>query len=127
VSSGRILLDGRDIRSLDPAWLHRNIGLVSQEPVLFCTSIRQNLTYGVETASDEDIMRACEMANAADFIRMFPEGFDTLVGERGVRLSGGQKQRVASASLHTHSHFALLSPCAVLSSDRSCAAVCCAV
>jgi len=94
---GSITIDGYNIQALDPSWLHRQIGLVSQEPVLFCTTIRENLTYGVEKASDKDIDQACRMANAYDFISTFPDKYDTLVGERGVRLSGGQKQRVAIA------------------------------
>jgi ABC-type multidrug transport system fused ATPase/permease subunit len=95
--NGSITIDGYNIQSLDPAWLHRQIGLVSQEPVLFASTIRENLTYGVESATDADIDKACRMANAYDFISHFPDKYNTLVGERGVRLSGGQKQRVAIA------------------------------
>jgi len=94
---GTILIDGVNLKKLDPAWMHRHIGYVSQEPVLFACSIRDNLCYGVDNATDEQIRKACVMANAADFIEAFPEKYNTLVGERGVRLSGGQKQRVAIA------------------------------
>eukprot|EP00455_Lapot_gusevi_P057506 TRINITY_DN9817_c0_g1_i2.p1 TRINITY_DN9817_c0_g1~~TRINITY_DN9817_c0_g1_i2.p1 ORF type:complete len:391 (-),score=112.37 TRINITY_DN9817_c0_g1_i2:42-1124(-) len=94
---GRVLLDGEDLRNLDQAWLHSKIALVSQEPVLFAGSLRDNIQYGVGQASDEQIRSAARMANAEQFILDFPEAFDTLVGERGVRLSGGQKQRVAIA------------------------------
>ena len=97
VGNGCILVDGHDIQDLDLTWLHRRVALISQEPVLFATTIKQNILYGVGTASDDDIRRACRMANALQFIEAFPEQFDTLVGERGVRLSGGQKQRVAIA------------------------------
>jgi len=94
---GSITIDGYNIQHLDPSWLHRQMGLVSQEPILFATSIRENLTYGVEHATDAEIDQACRMANAYDFINAFPDKHGTLVGERGVRLSGGQKQRVAIA------------------------------
>jgi len=98
--SGRLTVDGRDVRDLDPSWLRRQIGTVSQEPVLFSTSIRDNIAYGAADPSavtEEELERAAREANAHDFIAAFPEGYDTLVGERGVMLSGGQKQRVAIA------------------------------
>jgi ABC-type multidrug transport system fused ATPase/permease subunit len=79
VEEGRILVDGHDLQSLDPAWLHRRIGLVSQEPVLFATTIRQNLTYGVEDVDEQQIWDACKMANADEFIRGFPDALDTQV------------------------------------------------
>jgi ABC-type multidrug transport system fused ATPase/permease subunit len=94
---GSITIDGQDVRTLDPEWLHRRIGLVKQEPVLFATSIRKNLMYGVDTCTQEEIESAARVAAAHDFILDFPEGYETVVGERGVRLSGGQKQRVAIA------------------------------
>ncbi|WP_434048931.1 MULTISPECIES: ABC transporter ATP-binding protein [Sorangium] len=94
---GRILLDGRDLRELSPAWLRRQIGLVAQEPLLFAASIADNIRYGREGASDEQVEAAARAANAHDFIARFPAGYRTLVGERGVQLSGGQKQRVAIA------------------------------
>ena len=94
---GRILLDGRGLQDLDPRWLREQVGAVSQEPVLFATSIAENVRYGRPDASDEEVERALEAANALQFVTAFPEGTETLVGERGVRLSGGQKQRIAIA------------------------------
>jgi len=97
-NQGRITVDGKDIRDLDLKWLHSHMGLVSQEPVLFARSIRDNITFGVEgDAPDEEIIAAAKAANAHDFISEFPEGYNTMVGERGIRLSGGQKQRIAIA------------------------------
>ena len=94
---GRITLDGTDLRRFDPRSLRRRIGAVMQEPVLFAESIAENIRFGRPQASDEEVRQAAHDANAAGFIEEFPEGYDTLVGERGVRLSGGQKQRVAIA------------------------------
>ncbi|XXY51627.1 ABC transporter transmembrane domain-containing protein [Sorangium sp. So ce269] len=94
---GRILLDGHDLRALSPSWLRRQIGIVAQEPILFATSVADNIRYGRASASDEEVEAAARAANAHDFILRFPEGYRTLVGERGVQLSGGQKQRVAIA------------------------------
>eukprot|EP00698_Gefionella_okellyi_P019000 TRINITY_DN576_c0_g1_i1.p1 TRINITY_DN576_c0_g1~~TRINITY_DN576_c0_g1_i1.p1 ORF type:complete len:759 (-),score=182.47 TRINITY_DN576_c0_g1_i1:78-2315(-) len=96
-TSGKITLDGRDIKELDPRWYRRQIGLVSQEPVLFAESIADNISYGINTATQDEIEHCAKQANAYDFVSKFPDGFKTLVGERGVRLSGGQKQRVAIA------------------------------
>nr|CAH7741672.1 unnamed protein product [Callosobruchus chinensis] len=98
VKEGSITLDGHDIRTLDPTWLRkRALGLISQEPVLFGTSIIENIRYGKPDASDEEVQKAAVLANADEFITSFPKGYNTLVGERGVTLSGGQKQRVAIA------------------------------
>ncbi|XP_030301760.1 ATP-binding cassette sub-family B member 8, mitochondrial isoform X3 [Calypte anna] len=95
---GTITLDGRDIAELDPSWLRGKVlGFISQEPVLFGTSILENIRFGRPGASDAEVESAARMANADGFIRAFPEGYHTLVGERGVALSGGQKQRVAIA------------------------------
>jgi ATP-binding cassette subfamily B protein len=94
---GRITLDGIDLVRLDPRSLRQKIGAVMQEPALFAESIAENIRYGRPDASDEDVRQAARDANAATFIEAFPEGYETLVGERGVRLSGGQKQRVAIA------------------------------
>ncbi|HKE15520.1 MAG TPA: ABC transporter transmembrane domain-containing protein [Kofleriaceae bacterium] len=95
--AGAIRLDGNDLRELDPAWLRRQIGLVAQEPLLFSTSIAENIRYGRPEASRADIEAAARAANADGFIAEFPAGYDTVVGERGVLLSGGQKQRIAIA------------------------------
>ena len=95
--SGRVLLDGRDLRELDPMWLRRQVGVVAQEPILFSTTIADNIRYARPDASDADVEAAARTANAHDFVTRFPDGYRTLVGERGVQLSGGQKQRVAIA------------------------------
>ncbi|KAJ3123038.1 ATP-binding cassette, sub-B (MDR TAP), member 8 [Nowakowskiella sp. JEL0407] len=96
-SEGVIKIDGVDIRKLDPTWLRSNIGYINQEPVLFATSIYENIRYGRPNATKEEVLDAARQANAADFIEKFPNGYETLVGERGVTLSGGQKQRIAIA------------------------------
>ncbi len=95
--AGRITLDGRDLREYDPDWLRRRVGVVSQEPILFSSTIRENIRYGRPDATDAEIEDAARAANAHDFVTKFPQGYDTPVGERGVQLSGGQKQRVAIA------------------------------
>uniref|UniRef100_A0A670JM10 Bile salt export pump n=1 Tax=Podarcis muralis TaxID=64176 RepID=A0A670JM10_PODMU len=96
-SEGMITLDGHDIRSLNIQWLRSLIGIVEQEPVLFATTIAENIRYGREDATMEDIIRATKQANAYDFIMDLPGKFDTLVGEGGGQMSGGQKQRIAIA------------------------------
>ena len=93
---GQVLFDGVDIKKLNPKWYHKQIAIVSQEPVLFSGSIKENICYGLDvgTFDDATLDEACKMANAYDFIHdtdLFPEGYDTIVGERGVKLSGGQK------------------------------------
>jgi ABC transporter fused permease/ATP-binding protein len=95
--AGVIRLDGRDLRGLDAGWLRRHIGTVAQEPVLFSTSIAENIRYGRPEATGDEVEAAARAANAHDFISGLPDGYETEVGERGVRLSGGQKQRVAIA------------------------------
>ncbi|MCP3102950.1 ATP-binding cassette domain-containing protein [Myxococcus sp. K15C18031901] len=95
--SGRILLDGRPLESLDPQWLRRQVGIVSQEPVLFSGPISDNIRYGREGATDAEVEAAARAANAHEFIARFPDRYGTLVGERGIKISGGQKQRVAIA------------------------------
>lgn len=94
---GLVRLDGVDLRELSTRWLREQIGIVSQEPVLFATSVADNIRYGRPTATEAEVEAAARAANAHDFIVKFPEGYGTLVGERGVRLSGGQKQRIAIA------------------------------
>ncbi|KAK3253253.1 hypothetical protein CYMTET_37494 [Cymbomonas tetramitiformis] len=96
-ASGRVLLDGVDLRELNLQWLRRQIGLVSQEPVLFGGSIAMNISLGKEDASRSEIEQAARMANAHSFITSFPQGYDTDVGSSGNQLSGGQKQRTAIA------------------------------
>ncbi len=94
---GRILLDGKDLKELNPEWLRQQVGVVAQEPLLFSSSIADNIRYGRAGASEAEVEAAARAANAHDFVSRFPEGYRTLVGERGVQLSGGQKQRVAIA------------------------------
>ncbi|KAL6615851.1 hypothetical protein ACP70R_038121 [Stipagrostis hirtigluma subsp. patula] len=95
--AGEVLIDGINIKSLRLDWIRGKIGLVSQEPLLFMTSIKENITYGKKDATIEEIKRAAELANAANFIDKLPNGYDTMVGQRGAQLSGGQKQRIAIA------------------------------
>jgi ATP-binding cassette subfamily B protein len=96
-SAGRITLDGRDLRDLRMADLRRAIGLVSQDVFLFHGSVRDNIAYGRPDATFEAIVRAADIAEAHDFIMSLPQGYDTVVGERGQKLSGGQRQRVSIA------------------------------
>ncbi|KAL3649616.1 (ABC) transporter [Castilleja foliolosa] len=93
--SGHVLLDGTDIRELDLKWFRHQIGLVNQEPALFATTIRDNIMYGKNDATTEEITRAAKLSEAINFISNLPDRFETQVGERGIQLSGGQKQRIA--------------------------------
>jgi ATP-binding cassette, subfamily B, bacterial len=95
--AGRIMVDGHDLRRLTLASLRGNISLVLQEPVLFATTIRENIAYGRPEASMEQIIAAAEAAGAHEFIKALPEGYETRIGERGSRLSGGQRQRLSIA------------------------------
>jgi subfamily B ATP-binding cassette protein MsbA len=97
VSAGRIAIDGRDLRDVTQASLRAQIGIVTQETFLFSDSILYNIAYGRPGAPFEDIVRAARLAHAEEFIAGCPDGYQTLVGERGVRLSGGQRQRIAIA------------------------------
>ena len=96
-SAGRVLLDGRDVRELNVRWLREQIGLVLQEPVLFDTSVAQNIAYGRAGATQYEVERAGRLANAHDFIMELPEKYATRAGQGGAELSGGQKQRIAIA------------------------------
>ncbi|KAG7214740.1 hypothetical protein INR49_010632 [Caranx melampygus] len=97
-TSGVIMLDGLDIRTLDLSWLRGQvIGFINQEPVLFGSSIMENIRFGKPEATDAEVINAAKQANAHRFITGFPDGYNTVVGERGVTLSGGQKQRIAIA------------------------------
>ena len=91
------MIGGKDVRTLNLKWLRSHIGVVSQEPVLFDTTIAENIRYGREDATMKDIEAAAKAANAHSFISELPDGYKTLVGERGTQLSGGQKQRIAIA------------------------------
>jgi ATP-binding cassette subfamily B protein len=97
VTSGQVLIDGHDVREVDLGSLRRQIGIVMQETTLFSGTIRENIAFGRAGATDEEIAWAAEAARAAEFISRLPDGYETVVGERGVSLSGGQKQRVAIA------------------------------
>lgn len=97
VALGKVLLDGVDIRELNLAWLRSQIGVVSQEPILFATTIYENIRYGQDDVSRAEIVQASIIANAHSFITNLPDGYDTMVGDRGAQLSGGQKQRIAIA------------------------------
>ncbi|KAL8527119.1 hypothetical protein ACS0TY_005115 [Phlomoides rotata] len=94
---GQVLIDGINLKEYQLKWIRSKIGLVSQEPVLFSGSIKENIAYGKDGATTEEIRMAAEQANAAKFIDKLPQGLDTTVGEHGTQLSGGQKQRVAIA------------------------------
>nr|KYP57637.1 ABC transporter B family member 4 [Cajanus cajan] len=95
--AGEVLIDGMNLKELQLRWIRGKIGLVSQEPVLFASSIKDNIAYGKEGATIEEIRSASELANAAKFIDKLPQGLNTMVGEHGTQLSGGQKQRIAIA------------------------------
>ena len=95
--SGRITLDGVDIRNADPVELRRSIGVVSQEPVIFSANAMENIRYGRPEATDEEVRAAADAAAATEFLERLPNGFSTFLGEKGVRLSGGQRQRIAVA------------------------------
>jgi ATP-binding cassette subfamily B protein len=96
-TQGSVLLGGTDLRKLSPSELRRQIGYVPQETFLFSATLAENIAFGVETATEEQIRRAAELAGLAGDIEGFPNGYRTLVGERGITLSGGQKQRTAIA------------------------------
>ncbi|CAL5183689.1 unnamed protein product [Lathyrus oleraceus] len=95
--AGEVLIDGVNLKNLQLKWIRGQIGLVSQEPILFTTTIRENIAYGKEGATDEEITAAITLANAKKFIDKLPQGLDTMAGQNGTQLSGGQKQRIAIA------------------------------
>jgi ATP-binding cassette subfamily B protein len=97
VTSGRITIDGEDIRDVTRDSLRRQLGIVPQDTVLFNDTLYYNIAYGRPDASRADIDRAAELAHLKDFIAVLPKGYETMVGERGLKLSGGEKQRVAIA------------------------------
>jgi len=116
VTEGRVTLDGVDVRHLDESELHRKVSVALQEAILFSGTIRDNIRFGRPEASDEEVVAAAQAAQAHDFIMGFPEGYDAVLGQRGVNLSGGQKQRIAIAR-------ALITRPAVLILDDSTSAV----
>jgi ATP-binding cassette subfamily B protein len=97
VTSGRITIDGQDIRDVTQASLHSSIGTISQDPSLFHRSVMENIRYGKPDATDEEVQNAAKEIHAHDFIMALPEGYNSLVGERGTKLSGGQRQRISIA------------------------------
>jgi ABC-type multidrug transport system fused ATPase/permease subunit len=97
IDDGQLSIDGQDVYDYPLRAYRQNIGVVPQEVILFGGSIKENIAYGKQSASMEEIRQAAAQANALGFIESFPEGFETLVGERGVKLSGGQRQRIAIA------------------------------
>ena len=97
ITSGNIYIDGKDIKDVTMQSLRENIGTVAQDVYLFSGSIKENITYGKEDATDEEIKAAAKLAGADEFISALPDGYDSYVGERGVKLSGGQKQRISIA------------------------------
>jgi ATP-binding cassette subfamily B protein len=96
-SAGTVLVDGQDVRDLQTADLRSHIGIVTQDPFLFSTSIAENIRFGRPAATDDEVRAAARAAQADDFVAALPEGYDTVVGERGFTLSGGQRQRIAIA------------------------------
>jgi ATP-binding cassette, subfamily B, bacterial len=97
VSAGRVTVDGLDVRDVKLTSLRREIGVIAQDPFLFSATVRENIAFGAPDATDEQIERAARQAQAHEFITELPEGYDTMVGERGITLSGGQRQRLAIA------------------------------
>ncbi|HPU43623.1 MAG TPA: ATP-binding cassette domain-containing protein, partial [Dictyoglomaceae bacterium] len=97
VTSGRILINGKDVRNIDIKVLRSMISMVPQDTILFSGTIRENICWGREDATEEEIIQACKIAQAHDFITKLPDGYETVIGQRGVSLSGGQKQRIAIA------------------------------
>jgi ATP-binding cassette subfamily B protein len=97
INDGEILIDNQNIAHISQDDLRRNIAYVPQEPLLFHRTIRENIAYAKPTASQKEIEEAARKAHAADFIATLPKGYNTMVGERGVKLSGGQRQRIAIA------------------------------
>ncbi len=97
VSSGRVTVDGADVRDLTLRSLRRAIGVISQDPFLFSATVRENITFGAPELGDEEVERIARLAQAHEFVERLPDGYDTVIGERGITLSGGQRQRLAIA------------------------------
>jgi ATP-binding cassette subfamily B protein len=97
VGAGRVTIDGVDVRKVTLTSLRRAIGVISQDPFLFSDTVRENIAFGTPDATDEEIEAAARAAQAHDFIERLPDGYDTVIGERGITLSGGQRQRIAIA------------------------------
>jgi ATP-binding cassette subfamily B protein len=97
VAEGRVTIDGADVRDLKLSSLRRAIGIVAQDPFLFSATVRENIAFGTPDATDEEVEEAARLAQAHEFIAELPQGYDTVIGERGITLSGGQRQRIAIA------------------------------
>jgi ATP-binding cassette, subfamily B, bacterial len=97
VTAGRLLVDGADVRDVKLTSLRRSIAVISQDPFLFSTTVRENIAFGAPEAIDEEVERAARLAQAHEFVAALPQGYDTVIGERGITLSGGQRQRIAIA------------------------------
>jgi ATP-binding cassette subfamily B protein len=97
VQRGRVLIDGEDVRDVTLRSLRREIGVIAQDPFLFSASVRENIAFGRSEATDDDVVHAARLAQAHEFIEALPEGYETIIGERGITLSGGQRQRIAIA------------------------------
>ncbi len=97
VTTGRVLVDGVDVRDVTLHSLRRAIGVISQDPFLFSATVRENITFGTSDLSDEEVERIARLAQAHEFVERLPDGYDTVIGERGITLSGGQRQRLAIA------------------------------
>ncbi len=97
VADGRVEIDGADVRDVRLASLRSQIGVISQDPFLFSTTVRENIAFGAREATDEEVEHAARLAQAHEFIERLPQGYDTVIGERGITLSGGQRQRIAIA------------------------------
>lgn len=97
VTQGELLIDGKNVKDLYPKELISLMGVVNQEPILFNDTVRNNITFGLENVSDEDVVRAAKIANADEFITQMEDGYETNIGDRGAKLSGGQRQRLAIA------------------------------
>ncbi|MFL6029231.1 MAG: ABC transporter ATP-binding protein [Gaiellaceae bacterium] len=96
-SAGRVLVDGLDVRDVELQSLRREIGVISQDPFLFSASVRENIMFGAPDLTDEEVERVARLAQAHEFVERLPDGYDTIIGERGITLSGGQRQRLAIA------------------------------
>jgi len=97
VTSGRVLVDGADVRDVTLTSLRRAIGVISQDPFLFSATVRENITFGAPDLDEAEVERIARLAQAHEFVAELPEGYDTVIGERGITLSGGQRQRLAIA------------------------------
>src|SRR5204862_7976289 len=97
VTSGSVLVDGVDVRDVTLTSLRRAIGVISQDPFLFSATVRENITFGAPDLDEAEVERIARLAQAHEFVEQLPDGYQTIIGERGITLSGGQRQRLAIA------------------------------